>query len=333
MSTSAGRIGAIIGPARSGTTWAGTLVDSCPDVIYRFEPFRRLSATRPQARKWFDDLKDERVTERDTPELYSLLKRAHPATNKPPFFETKSYRQRQFGREVLWPASRLMPPLAKLYGVSYTPRDNAPLVFKEVTFIRPLRNLLQRTTIPVAYMVRHPCATVLSEVDGQRRGVMPSGRQENLGEILQRFNPELAMEFKGIVNGSDVIERTALLWRCEVEACVPVVTSSSGGYLFTYEQLALDTAEEARKLLLHFGLHYSEQTASYIESLQSISSDFNATSRRTGWGRKYFSVYRNPNDQHDAWKRKITAVQRQKIESVVRGSKVFEMCASIGRWS
>ena len=328
-----GNIGAIIGPARSGSTWAGTLVDSCPEVVYRFEPFRRLSVTHPLFRLWFDELKLEKIEEKDLPELYSMLIKAHPFTNKPPFFPEKSYRQPVFARQAMWPVARIVPFVSRLYERVYTTPPGPPIVFKEVTFIKPLKNLLERTSMRIAYLVRHPCATVLSEIRGQRQGVMPGGRQAHLGEIIARYNPELAREFREIVTGADIVKRVALLWRCEVEACVPLVRHSPNGLLVAYERLATETASESRRLLSHFGLRFGDQTQRYIDYLHGLSSKIGNPARRTGWGKKYFSVYRNPGDQHEAWKLQISKEDRQKIDSVVKGSQVFEQCAALGGWS
>lgn len=333
MSETGSTLGAIVGPARSGSTWAGTLVDSCPDVIYRFEPFRRLSTAQPKFRRWFDELKLERFESKELPDLYSRLRRAHPFTSKPPFFPKKSYRQPAFGRQALWPAARIVPPLSWLYERAYSAPPGPPIVFKEVTFIRPLKNFLERTPMRVAYLVRHPCATVLSEINGQQQGMMPGGRQVHLGEILARYNPGLAQEFEDVVAGTDIVKRVALLWRFEVEACVPLVSGSPNGLLVTYERLATDTASESRRLLSHFGLAYSDQTQRYIDYLHGLSSNAESPARRTGWGKKYFSVYRNPGEQHDAWKKRISTEDRRKIDAVLKSSRIFEQCAALGGWT
>jgi hypothetical protein len=332
MEHAACRLGALVGPGRSGTTWAGTLVDSSPEVIYRFEPFRRLSSVKPVFRRWFDELKEGRFDASHLKDLYSQLRVAHPYTNKPPFFSEKSYRSFTLGRAPFWPAAKIAPPLARLYEAVYSPEAGPLIVFKEVTFIQPLRNLLASTPVPVVYLVRHPCATVLSEIKGQQHGMMPSGRQAHLGEILHKYSPELASKYQDVVRGSDVVKRIALLWRCEVEMCVPMVVRSARGMLMTYEQLATDTATQARRLLEHFGLDYSAQTEAYVNSLHALQAGATAV-RRTGWGDRYFSVYRNPAGQHLAWKKTITAEQRKKIESGLDGCEVMEICAKLGQWS
>jgi hypothetical protein len=139
------QVKAIVGPGRSGTTWAGSLVDSCPDVIYRFEPFHRLAQVVPEIGEWFRKLKQLEVRDQDQSRIYELLRPADPLTNKEPYFAGKSYKLFTSGRRQMWPIARMLRPARRFYRSLYSPQPGPPLVFKEVTFIKPLRNLLEHT--------------------------------------------------------------------------------------------------------------------------------------------------------------------------------------------
>jgi len=326
------RVGALVGPGRSGTTWAGTLIDSSPEVVYRFEPFHRLAPINIEYRRWMQRLKQQEVRQADLPQLYLLLSRAHPLTNKEPFFP-KCYRQFTLGRRQLWPVARVSPLAARAYDAAYSPPLGAPVVFKEVTFIRQLQNLLEKTDVPVIYLVRHPCATVLSEVNGQQQDKMPSGRQQKLKEILLEHSPDLAERFAEVCEGSDVVQRTALLWRCEIETCLRLVQGSRSGMIMTYEQLADDACTHVKTIFAHLGLTYSDQTTQFIDSLYGLSNAGRHSPKRTGWGDSYYSVYRNPREQKDAWKARIAPEDRRKIEAIVGDSTAVSRCAALGAWS
>jgi len=325
-------LNALVGPGRSGTTWAGTLLDSSPEIIYRFEPFHRMARLEPEFHQWFERLKKQVVREVDVPRLYALLRKAHPLINKPPFFPEKTYRQRKFGRTQVWPLARVSGIAQSIYGAAYSPPAGPPLIFKEVTFLKPVRNLLERTSVPLVYIVRHPCATVLSEVSGQSKGRMPSWRQLHLEDVLREHAPELAERFPHVLSGSDIVQRTALLWRCEIESCVPLVRQSTRGMVLTYEQLADDAYTYSKQLFTHFGLQYSEQTEKYIDLLYELDTASQKRPRRTGWGDKYFSVYRNPRVSKDAWKTRISSNDRRKIESIIEDSAAVSFCAALGGW-
>jgi hypothetical protein len=325
------RVAALIGPSRSGTTWAGTIIDSSPDVIYRFEPFHRMAPVDPEFRRWFDKLKNQEVTGEDLHRIYEILVPAHALTNKAPFFTDKSYTIRTIGRRQLWPAARLLPSLDPVYRALYSPRPGPPVVFKEVTFVKPLRNLLERTAMPIVYLLRHPCATVLSEVRRQLQG-KAGFRQTNLRALLMEHGPSLVEQFPEVVRGSDVVGRTALLWRCEVETCINLMRRSTTGLIMTYEQLAEDAHSWAPDILSHLGIEFAEQTRRFIDSLYDLSVHKPAGHRRTGWGKKYYSVYRNPREEKDSWKTKISTDDRGKIERIVQGSPAIEYCATLGHW-
>jgi len=331
MNRGASAVGALVGPARSGTTWAGTIIDSSPEVIYRFEPFHRMSAVNLEFRQWFDRLKNQEVTGENLRRIYEILLAAHPLTDKAPFFQVKSYPLRTFGRRQIWPLARVLRGADWVYRAAYSPPPGPPVVFKEVTFIKPLRNLLERTSMPVVYLVRHPCATVLSEVRGLSERHLRT-RQRRVRELLIEHAPWLVEQFPDVIGGSDIVSRTALLWRCEIEACVNVLRRSTTGMIMTYEQLAEDAHSRAPELFAHFGIQFAEQTKHFLDSLYELRAHGAGGPRRTGWGKKYFSIYRNPREERDSWKRRISAEDRKKIESIVQGSPAIEHCAALGHW-
>lgn len=325
-------LGALIGPGRSGTTWAGALVNSNPHVLYRFEPFNRMAMVDSGYQDWLQRLKANEVSQDDIPALIKLLVKSHPLIDKDPFF-AKSFCQRTFCRRPLWLAARLAPALGRLYQTLYTPSSAKHLIFKEVTFVKPLQGLLRRTNLPVIYLVRHPCATVMSDVHGQQSGKMPSRRQENLHQILLEHDPALAENFPEVWTGTDLVERTALLWRCEVEACLrEAAMYPKRMMLMTYEQLAEDAHSGIRAMLKHYNVPFDAQTDDFVEQLYNESDNPEASPRRTGWGDRYFSVFRNPRKQKDAWKAKISLDDRSKIERMMVGSSLIQQCAVMGNW-
>jgi hypothetical protein len=282
-------------------------------------------------REWFLKLRNQQVTELDLQRIYAELCKAHPLTDKAPFFPEKSYLLRTFGRRQLWPAARVVPLLNNLYGALYSPRLGPPLVFKEVTFIKPLQNLLNNTSIPVVYVVRHPCATVMSTINVQMRDGIPP-RVQQLRETLLEHAPQLAEEYSRIVEGYDLVSRAALLWRFEVEKCVMLVRQSEHGIVITYEQLADDTHANTEVMFAHFGITLGRQTERYIDRLHDLRAEGRTATRRTGWGGSQFNVFRNPREQKDSWKKKIAPEDRRKIEAIVQGVPALDACAALGKW-
>lgn len=279
-----------------------------------------------------DRLKAQAVREADLPGIYSVLRPAHPLTNKAPFFPVKSYRLRSFGRSQLWPLARVLAPARAAYRAAYTPEAGPKLVFKEVTFVRQLRNLMEHTSVPVIYIVRHPCATVLSATKAPDAGAIAT-RQGRLTELLLKNAPQLLEKFRHVADSPDPVLRNTLLWLYEVEACTQAVRGSPRGMLVTYEQLADDAYLHAARMFDHLGIAYGEQTKLYLDALYGSAPGGKSGPRRTGWGDRYFSVFRNPREEKDSWKGRIAAADREKIERMVMDSEAVRHCAEIGRWS
>jgi len=101
----------------------------------------------------------------------------------------------------------------------------------------------------------------------------------------------------------------------------------------TYEQLADDAYTHVKTMFAHLGLAYSDQTTRFIDALYGLKNAGGGGPRHTGWGDSYYSVYRNPRDQKDAWKARISAEDRCKIEAIVGDSTAVSYCAALGGWS
>jgi len=129
------------------------------------------------------------------------------------------------------------------------------------------------------------------------------------------------------------MRRTALLWRCEIETCLRLIQGSGRGMIMTYEQLAEDAYTHIQSMLAHLGLAYSEQTTKFIDALYGLKDAGRFGPRLTGWGDSYYSVYRNPREQKDAWKARISPDDRRKIETIVGDSIAVSRFAALGAWS
>ncbi len=206
-----------------------------------------------------------------------------------------------------------------------------PLVFKEVTFVRPLKNLVEKTSMPVVYLVRHPCATVLSAMNAPD-GSSIASTHLRLSRTLRKDAPEFADRYGEIIDGTDVVSQYALMWLYEVESCVAAVQASGNGMVMTYEELADDAYDCGERLFRHLRITFGDTTRRFIDGLYGLNSAANGAPRRTGWGAAYYSVYRNPKELKDSWKTKLAIADRKKVESVVQGIPEIESCAALGNW-
>jgi hypothetical protein len=322
------KIMGIFGTGRSGSSWLGSIMDSHPQVAYRFEPFHRLKHDKAilQARQL---LESEQLQERDLVQIYKALLPSHPLLERPPFFpKTDEF---VFCKSWVRVPTRQFNILSFLFKWLYTPRTQPPIVFKEVVGEQMMRQLLTSTSVPVVYLVRHPCAVVLSTVTGQKQDMMPTGRYPILSKLLHKHDPALAAQYSSKVEDMDLLEKAALLWRIDVEKGILAAQGHKNALIVIYENLCNDPLGISKQIFEHFGLDFSTQTAHYLDSLNQSTQ----TQRRyfSEFGIKsYFSVIRNPEAMKDKWKQKMPLEDRQRVLQLVQESPAFQFCASLGKW-
>jgi hypothetical protein len=258
------RMMGIFGTGRSGSSWLGSIIDSHPQVAYRFEPFHRLKQN-PTIKKALQVLESKSLKESDLTLVYNALLSAHPKIERPPFFS------KEYG--LVWGKTWLRPLAMKFNGFDllfqwlYTARNRPPIVFKEVTMEPVMANLLDHTSVPVVYLVRHPCAVVASTIRGQKQGVMPIGRHGVLAKLLQKHDPQLAEQYASQVERMDLLERDTLLWRIDVEKGLKAAREHSHALIVLYEALCDDPKAVSKRVFEHFRLDFSEQTVQFLEAL------------------------------------------------------------------
>ncbi len=323
--------GAVIGifsSGRSGSTWLGSIFNSHPQVAYRFEPFHRFKSDA-RFTPYLTQIKNEQFRDADLPRLYDALLPAHPLLEKPPFFLKEN--SRTTGRQPLWIVARKSGLAARIFSRLFTPRGRPPLVFKEISMEAVMASLLKHTSVRVVYLVRHPCATVESVVRGQNKGVMPAGRQGVLASLLEKHDPGLAQRFVPQLDGFGPVERTALLWRIDLETGMAAVRQTDRAMTLIYENLCEDSLTWSKKAFEHVGLQFLKPTQDYLEQLQGLGQDSRA-GRRTDLMNSYFTVMRNPKETKDQWKNRMPAQDQRRVMELVEDSPAFEQCASLGGW-
>lgn len=322
-----GNLGAILSVGRSGSTWLGSIVNSHPDVAYRFEPFlrRRAHACIREAVKLIES---ESFSDADLPKIYEGLLPAHPLTDKSPFFQ-KSH-SRSAGKSLLWPVCRGIGVLGGAYGRLYSPQGKPFLIFKEVSRRMLMQRLQDRTALRAVYLVRHPCAVVASMLRGQSADLMPSGRLDALGDLLADYDPELADKV-GAVDGLSPAAKNALLWRLDVEQGVRTARERDDGKVVLYENLCREPAKVAREVLAFFGLAWHANVERYVPASGGESSSVEE-SVNSDTSNSYFSVAKDTKETMNRWKSQLSAEEIGDILRHVEDSETFQYCAELGGW-
>lgn len=328
------KIMGIFGTGRSGSSWLGSIMDSHPQVAYRFEPFHRAKQHHPYLYEMVHRLKYKQIQEQevDLSAIYKALLPAHPKFERPPFFPKEH--ALTWGKAWLRPLALQFNFLSPVFQKLYTARRHSPpvLVFKEVNMEAVMINLLARTSMPIIYLVRHPCAVAASNVRGQKQGVMFGGRHPILKTLLKKRDDELAERYIPQLEHLNELEKEALLWRMDVEKGFSATQNHENALIIIYENLCDDPHGVSKQAFQHFGLNFSEQTTRYLNSLSQTKS------QRSGWFwgefgmNPYFSVARNPAEMKEKWKQQISSADRQRVLTIVQDSPVFQFGVKTGGW-
>lgn len=311
----------LFGTGRSGSTWVGSIIDSHPEVAYRFEPFHRLHHRRAVT-SWRERIERGDVENENLPNLYRLLLPAHPEVEKPPFFPKSN--ALNLGKRWLWPPARRIAPLALPFAKLYAPRGRPPLVFKQVSLARVFEQLAVRTSMRLVYLIRDPRGVVASLTQGQRQGVMPTGQWSVLDSLMAKHDPELARRYTPQLDRLTPIEKNTLLWRMEVERATAACREEDNTLLVSYEAMCEDPFTHARRIFEHCGLEFTEQTQRFLE-LSTSGSENRRNPYGDSGGGKYFSVFRNPRHSMNKWKDQLRTEEIDAILDIVRDSPAFEV--------
>ncbi|NEP08673.1 MAG: sulfotransferase [Symploca sp. SIO2C1] len=324
-------LGAIFGTGRSGTTWLGAILQSHPAISYRFEPFTRLQKTQVEISQALELIQSDAFSVKELPSIYQALLPAYPECEKPPFFP-KNYPVRfSWGKSLTWPLARKNALGSCLFRYLYTPKGQPKLVFKEVDKAKLLIPLLARTEMPIAYIVRHPCAVISSVMRGQNNSIMPSGRRSVLKNLLAKYEPMLAEQYGERLETLKLSEQEALLWLVEVGRSVSACQNSPNGLLVIYEELTERTLELTEKIFSHFGLNMAQESVSFIEESTSTSSAPRMKRGEIGIN-QYFTVFRDSKVSRDRWKQEMSTEDQQRVMKIVKNSPVFALAAEQGLW-
>lgn len=317
----------IFGTGRSGSTWLGSILNSHPEVAYRFEPFHRLR-DRSDLISALTRGESEGLSDKGLEQVYSALIQADPVIEKPPFFHKDNIK---LGRNLFWPIARKLRFASHLFSLRYTPRDRPPLVFKEVDLDSMMASMLHHTTIPIVYLIRNPFGVISSLLEGQARNLMGKGRMGVLASLMRNHDSALADRYTGELPNLSPAQLNALLWRIDVEKAWRCMSENQKGLLLFYEDLCKNTVERAREVFRHFDIDYVGQVEEFIlkstRSSQNLPSRLNEITQNS-----YFSVYRDPLESMNKWKDRLSKVDRDAIASILSGSEAIEFYFSHGHW-
>lgn len=320
----------IFSTGRSGSTWLGALLGTHPHVAYRFEPHSRGPGLSRRTVEALEAIRDAEISDDRLGSIRAGLLISNPYSDKPPFSPRAGAVRLERVRPWLWPLARKFSSLVPLWERLFTPRDCDTVLFKLVAHETLCRSLRQRTSMPIIYLARHPFGTISSLLEGQRKGLMPSGRASIISQFLLDNAPHLHARFGADLDRMGPHQHEALLWRWSTETSLdPTVEScSTTTHTAFYENLCRSTRDEIAGILSFLGLSLHPQVERFI--LESTRPSARGV-REAGIDR-YFSVFRNPSESMMKWQAVLTGTEQAEILEIVGDSPVFQQGIADAEW-
>ena len=239
----------VTGSHRSGTTWAGNILASAPQVAYIHEPFNiNPTLFNPlDLEYWFEYVCEYNETNY-CDKIESLISFNYPLAN--------SLEKKVLIRDVV-------KIYRNYFRFSYFRLKNYRPIVKDPIAIFSASWLAQKFDTNVLVMIRHPAAFCSSvKLKGWEFDFSCFLKQPLLMEhYLKGFEAQIREQ---VANKNDVISQAALLWNC-IHHVIGLYQKEHPEWLFVkHEDLSLDPIAQFQKIYQSFNLEFTKQTQSLI---------------------------------------------------------------------
>ena len=301
MSESNHNLVVIAGSGRSGTTWLGSLLDTCEHAEYFYEICH------------FPEL------DFDSP---GLLQKKHPLIwflPSRPVWLRKAERNllaRFPGYEPAKTALRLHQPL--FFNKHHIDTDLFKIV-KLYSFVLDLEKNRDRfgDRIKVVHLIRNPYSQLVSEMRQHEKNIEHA--RQHFSMRMQQIMGDSSLE-KYHATGrqyldGDWIEHMAFVWWVSNELMIENKILPT--FVLTYEDLCRSTYEVTENIFSFLGWSMSEQTKRHIEETTSVEKSETGT----------WSIKKNAEQAMNRWRKEITPSDYERI------SKMLESCELMKLWT
>lgn len=317
----------LVGPGRSGTTWLGQIMNQYEHCSYKYEPF--LESTASPYRDWKHDLEFGDI-EQLRYSIHSLCNDCHHEVDIPPFIP-KSFRHQNIQLlQLLYNLGKRNSALKNLYQWygKNTLSSHNPILIKDVNFPNKLLPKLCQVLLPhFIAIIRNPFANIASYLKGVEIGLFGKQASGKIDRFRQHILNEPACEhlspYIPQLETMSTFQLEALRWRIQVEPLVDFAKNYDQGLVVVYEDLCLDPHTKTKEIFDFVNWELSQTTKDFID--QSISGD-QAFLRKT---KSYYSVYRDPRQSMNKWKKQLSREQQDEIAVVIRDSPLKNLWSDL----
>lgn len=317
----------LFGLPRSGTTWVAKIFDSHPQTLYRHELERDRPLDLPfvlpiEQAQPFQELIREYVSQ--APRTFSTR-----SCTVLPVLTKQYYAPLQF---QVWRAVLLLSKAAaRTFGDFEIPRWLSPrvlgdlpprLVWKSVASVGRLGAIA--SALPGCYgvlIVRNPCGFVASKRRGEASGKFESGREagekyHQFRELLENSERPGHWPTMAELARCHPVEKLAWRWVLLNEFAMRAIDQWPRCMTVRYEDFCNAPIAYTKSVFRFTALPWSQQTERFIRRTITKSSD------------DYYSLYRDPVQAANNWRRQLSVEDIQRVARVVRDSRPGQLYAA-----
>jgi len=258
---------------RSGTSWIGTILGKAPGILYYGEPCNPKVVKGGEFSHWFRYVRPD---------------------GSDPYFEScldhsfKGLIKYKRGWWLTEPYRRFLP--------------GSRVVVKEVAAVMSLEWVYKRYHPEVLFVLRHPCAIALSEmnkINREEKPIIEILKQSSLME--DHLNPYLTV----LEKAKTPYEIFGALWGARNRVITDLMPKYPEWKIVFYEDFTDDPFKCFRELFDHFNLTWTAKVEKYIHQTTTIDKPGLSTTHRV------------LKDQRNKWKRKMTSSEIEQVRTFV----------------
>ena len=267
----------ILGHGRSGTSWIGNIIAAARRVLYYFEPLHPSNLGGRDLSNWF---RYARPGDTDAA-LASAYDPIFAGLNSP----AKAWNRHSWHRWL--PGYRV--------------------VVKDVAVLMAAEWLYDRYRPLMLFVVRHPCAVVLSELD---QGTPPERSLEAIVRQADLVNDHLSGYVPDLAEVDGAVGSLAAVWAARHRVVANGLVRYPEWKVICYEALCADPRGQFKQLFEALGLRWSKAMSEYVERRSSVDLPGKYSGRRVS------------RQQIDKWKGQMDLADVQRIRQITTALNV-----------
>lgn len=307
----------LTGKGRSGTTWLAQILNTYVHCSYKHEPFLGGKDTPWNAlvadldRDSVDVLRDR---------YRKLARSAVHGVDMPPFPPKSVRHQHPRVMHALYAAGSRLKLLRPLYEVYAKPHmhEEADVLIKDVNFpnerLARLCEVIDPHLVPI---VRNPFANIASHTKGVELGYFDKVTAEDkrhVRDLIREGGDPTLLGRAEELDRLTALQFETVRWRLQVEPLLAFAKRWSKSHVVVYEDLCADPIGQTEKLFAFLDWKVNAGTREFLEASTSGGGGERSAERA------YYSVYRDPRESLDKWRKQLSSEQQAEIASIFRES-------------